>query len=127
MAVLGLHCCSKAFSSCGEQGLLSIAVHQLLIAVASRFRAWTLGTQASVVATLELSSCGTWAYLLRGTWDLPRPAIKPVPPALVSKFLCTVPLGKSTISFCEHRYNNPKQNISKLNSVLYEKNWGPEG
>ena len=35
MAALGLHCCAWAFSSCGEQGLLFIAVHGLLIAAAS--------------------------------------------------------------------------------------------
>ena len=35
LAVLGLHCCVWAISSCGEQGLLFIAVHGLLIAVAS--------------------------------------------------------------------------------------------
>ena len=32
---LGLHCCAWAFSSCGEQGLLFVAVHGLLTAVAS--------------------------------------------------------------------------------------------
>ena len=32
---LGLHCCAEAFSSCGERGLLFIAVLGLLIAVAS--------------------------------------------------------------------------------------------
>ena len=35
LAVLGLHCCMRAFSSCGEQGLLFVAVRGLLIAVAS--------------------------------------------------------------------------------------------
>ena len=35
MAVLGLCCCTRAFSSCGERGLLFVAVHGLLIAVAS--------------------------------------------------------------------------------------------
>ena len=35
MAVLGLRCCAWAFSSCGGRGLLFIAVHGLLIAVAS--------------------------------------------------------------------------------------------
>ena len=35
LAVLGLHCCTRAFSSCGEQGLLLVAVRGLLIAVAS--------------------------------------------------------------------------------------------
>ena len=32
---LGLHCCPWAFSSCSEQGLLLVAVHGLLIEVAS--------------------------------------------------------------------------------------------
>ena len=35
MAVLGLCCCARAFSSCGEWGLLFVAGHGLLIAVAS--------------------------------------------------------------------------------------------
>ena len=35
LAALGLHCCVRAFSSCGEQGLLFVAVHGLLVAVAS--------------------------------------------------------------------------------------------
>ena len=35
MAALGLRCCVQAFSSCGERGLLFIAVRGLLIAVAS--------------------------------------------------------------------------------------------
>ena len=35
LAPLGLCCCARAFSSCGEWGLLFIAVRGLLIAVAS--------------------------------------------------------------------------------------------
>ena len=38
LAVLGLHCCTWAFSSCGRQGLLSLVVHRLLIVVASLAR-----------------------------------------------------------------------------------------
>ena len=34
-AALGLRCCTRALSSCGEQGLLSVVVRGLLIAVAS--------------------------------------------------------------------------------------------
>ena len=33
--MLGLRCCTWAFYSCGEWGLLFVAVHGLLIAVAS--------------------------------------------------------------------------------------------
>ena len=65
MAVLGLHCCAWAFSSYGEQGLLFVEVHRLLIAVASRCRAWALGSQASVVVARGLSSC----VVARALWS----------------------------------------------------------
>ena len=35
LSALGLRCCARAFSSCGERGLLFIVVRGLLIAVAS--------------------------------------------------------------------------------------------
>ena len=35
LAALGLHCCARAFSICGERGLLFVAVRRLLIAVVS--------------------------------------------------------------------------------------------
>ena len=35
LAALGLCCCSRAFSSCGERGLFFVAVRGLLIVVAS--------------------------------------------------------------------------------------------
>ena len=35
LAVLGLCCCAQAFSSCGEQGLLFLAVRGLLTEVVS--------------------------------------------------------------------------------------------
>ena len=35
LAALGLRCCARAFSSCGERGLLFVVVSELLIAVAS--------------------------------------------------------------------------------------------
>ena len=35
LPALGLRCCVQAFSSCGERGLLFVAVRGLLIAVAS--------------------------------------------------------------------------------------------
>ena len=72
MAVLGLRCCTRAFSSCGERGLLFVAVHRLLIAVASRCGARALGVRASAVVASRLSSCGSRALERRlsscGTW-----------------------------------------------------------
>ena len=35
LSALGLRCCMRAFSSCGEQGLLFVVVRGLLIAVGS--------------------------------------------------------------------------------------------
>ena len=35
LAALGLRCCTRAFSSCSERGLLFVAVRRLLIAVVS--------------------------------------------------------------------------------------------
>ena len=62
MAALGLCCCARAFPSCGEQGLLFVTVHVLLIAVASVCcGARALGAQTSVVVACGLSSCSLWA------------------------------------------------------------------
>ena len=46
MAVLGLRCSMWAFSTCGKQGLLFVAVLGLLIAVATHCRPWAPGTRA---------------------------------------------------------------------------------
>ena len=57
-----------------------------------------LGTQASVVVAYGLSngsswaleyrfhSCGTWALLLHGMWNLPRPGIETMSSALAGRF-----------------------------------------
>ena len=61
LAALGFCCCARTFSGYIERGLLFVAVHGLLIVVASRCGARALGVWASVVAACGLSSCGTWA------------------------------------------------------------------
>ena len=88
------------FSNGGEQGLLFVAACRLLIAVASLVAEHRLqGTRASevVARVLEpgLSSCGPWALFFLGMWDLPGLGIKPVSPALPSRFFPTEPPGKS--------------------------------
>ena len=72
-------------------------------------RAWAIGGRASVAVARGLSSCGSWAlecrlsscgaraYLLRGIWDLPKPGLEPVSPALAGGFLTTVAPGKPPI------------------------------
>ena len=67
MAVLGLCCCTWAFSSCGKQGLLFIAVCGLLIVVASLVAEHGLQTHelqqlwhtGSAVVAHELQSTGS--------------------------------------------------------------------
>ena len=45
----------------------------------------------------RLRSCGAWASLLHGMWDLPGPGLEPVSPALAGGFLTTAPPGKPGI------------------------------
>ena len=85
--MLGLPFCARAFSSCGERGPLFIAVRGPLTIAASLVAEHRL-------QTCRLSSCGSWAYLLRGMWDLPRPGLEPVSPALAGRLSTTVPPGK---------------------------------
>ena len=108
LVVLGLRCCTRAFSSCTEWGAtLRCGARVSHHSGFSCCGAWALGTQASVVVVHRLSSCGSRALecrlsscglraqLLHGMWDLPRPGLEPVSPALAGRFLTTVPTGKS--------------------------------
>ena len=87
LAVLGLRFCARAFSSCGERGPLFIAVRGPLTIAASLIAEHRLQTR-------RLSSCGSRPKLLRGMWDLPRPGLEPVSPALAGGFSTTAPPGK---------------------------------
>ena len=87
VAVLGLRFCARAFSSCGEWGPLFIVVRGPLTVAASLAAEHRLQTH-------RLSSCGSRAQLLRGMWDLPRPELEPVSPALAGRFSTTAPPGK---------------------------------
>ena len=87
LAVLGLRFYAWAFSSCGKQGPLFIAVHGPLTIAASLVVEHRLQTR-------RLSSCGSQAQSLRGMWDLPRPGLEPMSPALAGRFSTTVPPGK---------------------------------
>ena len=60
--MLGLRCCARAFSSCGERGLLFVAVRGLINAVASLVAERGLSSaRASVVVVQGLSSSGSRA------------------------------------------------------------------
>ena len=94
LAVLGLRFCARAFSSCGKRGPLFIAVRRPLTIAASLVAEHRLQTR-------RLSNCGSRAQLLRGMWDLPRPGLEPVSPALAGRFPTTAPPGKPSTYYFE--------------------------
>ena len=100
MAVLGLCFCARAFSSCGKQGPLFITVRGPLTIAASLAAEHRLQMR-------RLSNCGSRAPLLRGTWDLPRPGLEPVSPALAGRLSTTAPPGKPK-AFLYMNNNNKK-------------------
>ena len=91
LAALGLRFCARAFSSSGERGPLFVAVCGPLTVAASPIAEHRLQTR-------RLSSCGSRAQLLHGMWDLPRPGLEPVSPALAGRFSTTAPPGKPLLS-----------------------------
>ena len=78
------HC--DGFSGCGAQAL---------VAWASEVAAYGLSSCSLQVLKSRLSSCGTWTQSPCNMWNLPRPGIEPLFPALAGKFLSTMPPGKS--------------------------------
>ena len=80
-AVPGLHGCMDFSLVVAIRGF-SLFVCSLLLAV------------ASLVAGHMFSRSGTRAQLLQGMWDLPRPGIEPVSPALGGGFFTTEPPGR---------------------------------
>ena len=54
--------------------------------------------------TRRLSNCGSRTQLLRGMWDLPRPGLEPVSPALAGRFSTRVPcIGRQILNHCVTR------------------------
>ena len=106
--MIGLCCCTGCSLVAASRGHAPVAVHGLLIVVASLVVEHGLqNVQASAGAAQGLGGCssgalkhrlnsyGAWAQLLCNMWDLPRPEIEPVSPALAGRFLTTGPPGKS--------------------------------
>ena len=91
MAVLSLRFCVRVFSSHGKRGPLFVAVRRPLTIATSLVAGHRLQTR-------RLSSCGSRAQLLRGMWDLPRPGLEPVSPALAGRLSTTAPPGKPLAS-----------------------------
>ena len=101
--------CNKKGDSCL---VVFVAEARFSLAVASRGHSllwcrsfslqWLVLLRNMGFRALRLSSCDARAYLPCGMWDLPRPRIEPVFPALAVGFLTTGPVGKSLPSFLKH-------------------------
>ena len=86
---------ARAFSSCGKRGPPFIAVRgPLFIAVRGPLSIAAPPVAGHRLQTRRLSNCGSRTQPLRGMWDLPRPGLEPVSPALAGRFSTTAPPGK---------------------------------
>ena len=83
--------CEGSLQLC-KRGPLFIAVRGPLAIAASLVAEHRLQTR-------RLSSCGSRTQPLRGMWDLPRPGLEPVSPALAGGFSTTAPPGKPRLFF----------------------------
>ena len=112
--MLGLNFCAQAFSSCGERGSLFIAVRGPLTVAASLVAEHRLQTR-------RLSSCGSRTLLLRGMWDLPRPGLEPVSPALAGRLSTTAPPGKPGRQILNHCATRKIPSLAgfKTNKIKY--------
>ena len=82
LAVLGLHCCMGFLQLRWADFSL-----QWLLVEEHGCRARGFSSWDSRALEHSLSSCGSWAWLLRGMWDLPRPGIEHMSPALARQSL----------------------------------------
>ena len=89
---LSLVAASRGYSSLRCAGF---SLRRLLLLWSMGSRRTGFSSCGSQALERRLSSCGAWAQLLYGMWDLPEPGIEPVSPALAGKFLTTAPPGKS--------------------------------
>ena len=109
--------CVRAFSSCGKWGPLFITVRGPLTIVASLVAEHRLQTR-------RLSSCGSRAQLLRSMWDLPRPGLEPVSPALAGRFSTTAPPGKpdkilsEQYSIVNYRHKVVQQSLERIRLLV---------
>ena len=86
--MLGLLCCTWAFSRCGKGGAP-------LWYSLQAFHCSNFSGGARALEQMGVSSCSPWALLFPSMWDLPGPEIEPVSPVLAGRFVTTGPPGGS--------------------------------
>ena len=104
LAALGLRCCTLAFSSFCEWGLLFVVVCGPLFVVAFPFaehrlqahrleQLWHVGSRVQAKQLWHMGSAAPWHV------GSPGPGLKPLSPAPAAGFSTTVPPGKPSVVF----------------------------
>jgi len=79
---------------------------------------------ASVIAARRLSSCGAQAWLLHGSWNLPRLGVKPVSPVLAGGFFIHCATKEVQVVFFKKDYKGEnlrdKRKSKGVKSVILE-------
>ena len=141
LAVLGLRCCTRAFSSCSAWashcggvsfcGAQALGARASIVATGSRAHSCSTGLISCGLRVREpagFSSCGLWTLehglsscrtQVQGMWDLPGPGIEPMSSALVGRFLPTAPPGKTPVRrffilFLSFQVNDNLPSFSRL-------------
>ena len=138
LAVLSLHCCCWAISSCGKWGLLSS--FEVRASPRGGFSPWgaqALGSWVSAVVEHRLRSCSSWAWLLCGMWGFPGPGIEPMSPAVAGRWnpnhWTTKEVHFSPVSWKHPRWthfvifphsNNGSEYPHDFTGPFYKDHWG---
>ena len=109
MALLGIRCCTRAFSSCGERGLLFVAVRGLLIVVASLVAEHRL--QVRGLQQLWLAGSRVQAQQLSRTGLVAPRHVGSSPTRAQTHVPC---IGRRIVNHCATREVSSKLNVSLL-------------
>ena len=132
MAVLGLHCCTRACLVVASGGYsLIVSTPHCSFSCCGAQALGRAGFSSCEPRALEcwLSSCGTHVQLPHSLWDLPGLGMEPVSPALPGGFLATGSPGKPCNEFwtfcrcgylCEYvtKLSGNLQRAAKQNYVI---------
>ena len=88
LAALGLCCCTWAFFSCGEQGLLWLWPRGFSLR-------WLLLLRSTGSGVCRLQALCRLGFVALGMWHLPGLRTEPVSPALAGGLVSSGPSGKS--------------------------------
>ena len=98
VAVLGLSLVAASGGYCSLR-CMGFSLWWLLLLWSTGSRRVGFSSCGSRALEHRLSSCGTRAQLLHGMWDLPRPGLESVSPALAGGFSTTAPPRKPYLLF----------------------------